>query len=347
MLAGGGALGAGHLLNAWASRQPSRNEHYAYRDEAFTGFVTDSYQVQGSGEPEDFYNWLEAHYLESPTRRDGDANATLVEVLDQQREALQEISDSAARATAEMEFGGWMHKMVKAVIPRFSLDRGFEFFNTVRYGERQCFLQSVLIAGMLQRAGMDAGVAMVSRNIEGVETNNGHAVVVLKRSDGTDVLVDASDPTPHVRQQGLYLKIGSDYRYLTPAYTGASGIIAGYTIVGAGDKIAAPKVRTLDIAFLRSQFSYYRGERAPGGIVATKLTPAGLEASTRYLKESIELCPENPLSLYQLGRVYMKQGRQAEARKQIGLACAAYNRAGWLPSGPRNMRQTLMSSAGR
>lgn len=340
--AGAGVLTARAVGKKTAAAEP-RAEQYAYRDAAFTRFVDDSYRTLGSGQAEDFYTWFERQYAASPVRYPGREDLSLPDLLDAKREELSSISDPAGRARAQMELGGWIHKMVKKVIPRFSLDRGYDFYNTVRYGERQCFLQAVLIAGLLQRAGVNAGVAMVSRNIEGVETNNGHAVTVVKLADGTDVLVDASDPIPHVRQQGLYMR-APGYRYLTPVYRPDS-VITSYVAVGSGEKLAPSRVRTLDIPFLRSQFAFYRGERAPGGIVSGRPTAEGLEASARYLRESVALCPDNPLATYTLGRVYLKQGKRNEARAQILAACDSYTKAGWLPRGPRDFRAMLSPRA--
>ena len=62
-----------------------------------------------------------------------------------------------------------------------------------RSGQRQCFLQSVLIAGLLQRMGISAGVAMVYRNPRGEESNNGHAVTLVKLPDGDDLVADAAE----------------------------------------------------------------------------------------------------------------------------------------------------------
>ncbi|HEU4754638.1 MAG TPA: tetratricopeptide repeat protein, partial [Armatimonadota bacterium] len=201
--------------------------------------------------------------------------------------------------------------------------------------ERQCFLQSVLISGLLQEMGMDAGVVMVSRNEKGQDTNNGHAVSLLKLPDGTDILVDASDPQPFARQQGLFVVEKGSYRYVLPAFESASPVIRQYTTVARHRTLTPREVRTLDTAFLRSQFDYYRGERAPGGLIVGKKSPAGLESAASYLRASLQHCPGNPLSAFVLGRVYRAQGKSAEAERQFRSAYALYTRYGWVPAGPR------------
>ena len=182
------------------------DDRYAYASPAFTLFVDDSFKDGGSGSADDFYHWFSDAYDHSTKRYLGHPDLSLEDLLDAKREDLAAISDPGRRAAAEQEFCYWIHGMVKAVIPRFSLDRGFEFRHTVKYGERQCFLQSILVSGMLQRAGLDAGVAMVSRNIAGTDTNNGHAVSVVRLADGNHTLVDCSDPEPFVRHHGLYVR---------------------------------------------------------------------------------------------------------------------------------------------
>jgi hypothetical protein len=233
-----------------------------------------------------------------------------------------------------MALGAWLHRMVKSTIPRFSLDRGFEFCSVVRYGERQCFLQAVLIAGLLQRSGVRAGVAMVYRNLHGQETNNGHAVTLVRLSDGRDLIVDASDPEPFARQQGLYVRAGG-YRYVDPVYEGRTGRIASYRTVPEKGKLSPAQVRTLDLAFIRSQFWYYRGERREGGLLSRAKTPAGLAAAAADLRKSVSLCPRNPLAVYMLGRVYHAQGKAEEAHRLFERAHRLYAAAGWVPAGPR------------
>ncbi len=222
---------------------------------------------------------------------------------------------------------------MKAVIPKFSLERGFEFANTVRLGERQCLLQSVLISGVLQQLGLRSGVAMVWRNERGQESNLGHVVTVLRLTGGRDVLVDASDKSPFMRHQGLLVRDtagpGAPYRFVRPRYADDDTITA-YT---AGKDVLGPaKVGLLDAAYVRSQFDYYRGERAPGGFIGPS-TPEGLTRSARFLERAVKLSPANPLATYVLGHVYRKQGRLELARRQYELAGRLYRAAGHVPAG--------------
>ena len=62
----------------------------------------------------------------------------------------------------------------------------------------------MIIAGLAQDMGVNAGVVMVYKNIEGAPTNNGHAVALFKLAEGKDIIVDASDPIPFVEQKGLF-----------------------------------------------------------------------------------------------------------------------------------------------
>jgi hypothetical protein len=122
--------------------------------------------------------------------------APLIDLLDGERLRLAALPDPAERARAERDLAAFLHGAVKRAIPRFSLDRGFEFANVVRTGERQCFLQSVLLSACLRRAGIDAGALMVWANGRGQVSNLGHAVAFARLADGRILLVDASDPSP-------------------------------------------------------------------------------------------------------------------------------------------------------
>ncbi len=336
-LLGGVLMGPRQSGQAAASRSP--DGEYPYGSPTFTRFVQDSYQDGGLRSGSEFYPWFESAYSACIEKDPGRPGLGLREVLDENRRSLAAIDDQSRRAREEERLGAWLHRMVKATIPRFSLERGFEFRNAVRLGERQCFLQSVLIAGLLQAMGMDAGVAMVSRNHNGRPTNNGHAATVLHLADGTDRIVDASEKTPFARQMGLFLCDPQGYCYVTPAYPGAEVRIPSYQRLRARDSVNPATIRPLDVAFLRSQFDYYRGERTPGGIMGTPPTSAGLAKSEEYFRRSIKLCPSNPLAVYQLGRVLLRQKKTPEARRQFTTAVRLYQQAGWVPDGPRSALQ--------
>ncbi|MCL5104138.1 MAG: tetratricopeptide repeat protein [Armatimonadetes bacterium] len=315
---------------------PADSEKYAYRGNRFDRFIKESYACVRPNKPGSFYVWMDKAYSASPNRYPGRQAFNLEELLAWERGQLARITDPAKKTQAEIDLGAWLHKMVKGIIPRFSLDRGFEFCNVVAYGERQCFLQSVLIAGLMQRMGMDAGVEMVWKSITGQESNNGHAVVLVKLPNGQDIIVDASEPEPFARQQGLFVRL-TDYRYVNPIYAKDSAKILYYKSTSNGAKISNMNVRTLDYDFLRSQFYYYRGERAPGGFLAQKRTKQGLETAEKALRTSVKLCPNNPLAVYFLGRVYYAQGNIAASRRQALLAEKLYHRFGWEPSGEREL----------
>ncbi|RIH82860.1 Tetratricopeptide repeat protein [Meiothermus luteus] len=326
-----GLLG-GLVLWSPARARPAGFPQYPYRSIVFGRFLDDSYALAPTPGPKPFREWLEAAYQAR-------YQESLRQALAQRRARLEATPDPRKRAALEEATAAWLHRAVKALIPRFSLERGFEFFNAVRFGERQCLLQSVLIAGLLQEAGLEAGVAMVWKNPLGQESNLGHAVALLRGSDGQDRLVDASDPTPFMRHPGLYLWDASarDYRFVEVSF-GPEGVVRGYTRLADGRPLPLGQARPLDTAFLRSQFDYYRGERAPGGFIGPS-TPAGLEASARFLERAIVRQPRNPLAVYGLGYVYRKQGRLEAARKQFQRAYRLYLAQGHVPPGPQEAQR--------
>jgi len=315
-------------------RSISDVEKYPYSSPQFTRFVEESYRETSEGAADDFFQWFEEAYGSCSQRYPGQEELSLRELLDQKRQELVQISDPAKRAAEETKLSSWLHRMVKTVIPKFSLDRGFEFYNTVRLGERQCFLQSVLLAGLLQSADVYAGVAMVSKNEKGLAINNAHAVTLVKLANGKDIILDASDREPFARQQGLFVRMNG-YRYVEPAFEEGGASIPFYRSAANGRRIDTRSVRTLDYDFIRSQFAYYRGERAPGGILAASKTTEGLEASERFFQESIKMAPQNPLSVYMLGRTHLAEGRTRQANDEFAQAYRLYSRCGYVPTYPK------------
>ncbi len=296
---------------------------YPYGDGAFRSFVAESFRVAGSKKPDvsaqSFFKYM---------------GSAIPASMDAAKPKLAVLKNAKVRANAERVLCTNLHKAIKKQIPKFSLDRGFEFSNTVKLGERQCFLQSVVIASLLQRAGIPAGVAMVSRNEKGAHCNNGHAVTVARLSDGNDILVDASDPVPFMAHQGLMVSLpgsGGGYGYVAPVYDSAYRITAYHSL--RGNKTLKPsEIVPLDTAFLRSQFTYYRGERTPGGLFTPPLaTPTGLAKSEKWLKQSVAECPKNPLAVYMLGKLQERQGKLIPARKSYSDAYLLYTRYGWVP----------------
>jgi hypothetical protein len=317
-----------------ANPQPAADASYPYLGERFRELVSESCLRCGLGGGDDFYTWMTKAYADAGCHLPGKEGLTLEEALRAQRQELAALPDRSKRVEGELAACRWVHGLVKTVIPRFSLERGFEFGNVVKRGERQCFLQSVLIAGLLQEMGVDAGVVMVNVSERGQESNNGHAAALVALADGRDVIVDASDAEPFARHRGLFGRC-LDYQYVRPVYDAHSALISHYRTAAAGRMIEAKQFRPLDLRFLRSQFWYYRGERAADGVLAPKPTAQGMRASGRDLERSTQLCPRNPLAVYMLGRVYLWQGRVGEARELLERACTLYARYGWVPGGPR------------
>jgi len=322
------ALQARHL-------QMGKGEAYPYQSGAFTRFVSDSYRVADGGQTADFYAWMDKTCRQSALC--GPGGQTLA-MIDARRDALDAIAGPKQRAQAEMAFAATLHHWIKSSMPIFSLQEGFEFSNVAKHRERQCLLQSVLLASLLQEADVDAGVVMVNKNAGGQTSNNGHCVTLIKLADGTDVLVDASDRQPFVRHQGLFAKDSmlKNYRYVEPVFQGGSPIIVSYQSPDHSVKIACRPIRPLDTDFLRSQFDFYRGERTSGGLLDAHPTDNGLSTEAHYLRSSVHACPQNPLPVYMLGRVEWRRTHPREARRQLSRAARLYQGAGWVPSGLRD-----------
>lgn len=318
--------GVGHVA-------PVLEETYPYQSPRFTQFLIESHNRCRPIEAHDFYAWMDEAYAGSNHRFPGKENLSLDELLNSKKRQFSRISEPLLKSENEIAFSAWVHRMVKTVIPRFSLERGFEFCDVITRGERQCFLQSVLIAGLLQRVGFDAGVVMVYRNPKGEETNLGHAAVLLKLPDGRDIIVDASEPEPFYKPRGIFVR-EREYRFVNPVYLKHSSRILHYTRESGGRTVTAQQLRPLDYSFIRSQFWYYRGERAKGGPLASKPTSEGLAQSAKAFVQSVKFCAKNPLTAYMLGRVYYSQGKIELAREQFREARDLYKRFGWIPPDP-------------
>ncbi|MCX7600385.1 MAG: hypothetical protein N2Z75_00420 [Meiothermus sp.] len=302
-------------------------ETYAYSSPVFSRLVEESYHLTSSQGLQPFYSWFEGAYARY-------MRENLQQALEARRRAYSRLQPSQ-KAAYERQSAIWAYRTVKALIPHFSLERGYEFAFAVRYGERQCLLQSVLIAGMLQRVGMKAGAVMVWKSLHGQVSNLGHVSTLLRLSDGHDLLVDASEPEPFPEHQGIFTWDDAvrDFRFFEPSFTADHGIRA-YRLVGNGREVPPGEVAPLGLRYLQSQFYYYRGERAPGGFIGPS-TPQGLAASARFLEEAVRLEPGNPLAVYVLGLVYRKQGQLEAARRQIRAGYRLYERYGFVPDGPK------------
>ncbi|WP_216319152.1 hypothetical protein [Deinococcus aestuarii] len=297
----------------------------------FRALADESYRLaglKGSFEP-----WLPDAYTRAGVPLGGEKRS-LTAALDARRAALTAARgperDRLARDTA-----AWAHRFVKKAVPRFSLERGFEFAGMAGAGERQCLLQSVVIAGLLQRVGLDAGLVMVWKSQSGRESNLGHVTSVLRLPSGAgDVQVDASEPEPFARHQGVLAWADGGYRFLTPRFDG--DVMTAYVRADGKGSVAAKTLTFLDLPYVRSQFNYYRGERAPGGFLGTgtgKATPAGLKASEAFLRAALRDNPQNALAAGVLGSVQRKQGKEAQARAQYLAAGRLYAAQGHTPAG--------------
>ena len=337
-------VGAGHSLAAPspAIQSPSPDARYAYGSARFGRFVADSYRLTG-GNPADFGRWLSAAYASHEDRLAGREALPFEEAMDARTRELAAARMPAARARLERDTAAWLHRVVKQTIPRFSLERGYEFTSAAGTGERQCLLQSVLIAALLQKMGVSAGVDMVWANPQGERSNMGHAVTVLRLSDGRDLLVDASDPTPFIAHQGLFARVAGGYRFLQPQYA-PDARISGYADL-QGRRFTLEQVRPLDAAYLASQFNYYRGERTPGGFFDPHKTPAGLAASARFFRAALQDNPANPLATYALGQVLNRLGQRDEARRFLARGMALYTQQGYVPQGPRDAYAAALKAA--
>lgn len=298
----------------------------SYQSAGWNTLVSDSYNLLGNN-TRPFSQWLEAAYR-GTTKAHLGKYGNLEEAL-QFRKAELKAAKGEARVILERKTGAWLHKMTKAIIPKFSLERGFEFVYMVKNGERQCLLQSVLIAALAQRMGMDVGIAMVWRNDTGRVSNLGHVTAVVRLSNGLDTLIDASDPEPFFKHQGLLMRDGSDYRFLEPQYD-KNGNILEYKRTKDGVNLKPRQVESLSYNYIRSQFEFYRGERAVGGFIGPS-TPSGLAESALHLTKAIGLEPANALALYVLALVERKQEKPYRAR--LEQAAALYERYGFMPEG--------------
>jgi hypothetical protein len=312
-----------------------QKEQYPYGSSYFSQFVNASFQSQaGSGQ---FYKWVDQsvgqryHY---PI-----VGVTSIEqLLDLERKDILSASDVHMRAKKERRLAIWLHRTVKKIMPNFDLDTGFEFKNSVAKGQRQCFLQSVFIASCLQRAGVDSGVTMVNRNILGQETNNKHAVCLTQLADGEDVIVDASEDYAFAKQQGLFTNSSNGYKFVKPVYDGDFAIrsFVGYS---SDQPIALSSIQPMPRNFIASQFDYYRGERTVGGVMYKQKTQAGLAQAANFLQRSVSEDPNNSLSQYMLGRVFLYRSENVPAARSLDRAMKLYDAQGWVPPDER-MAQT-------
>ena len=326
------------LLTAGAQAQ-NAHERYPYGGSQFTTLVADSYHRAG-GTTQQFYTWWDTKYRTGGRSLLGWSKAGNLQAgLTAEKAKLAALHDPAQKTARILADCTALHHWVKTALPRFSLTEGYEFSNAVTKGERQCLLQSVLLSGMLQVVGVDAGCVMVYRSISGEESNLGHVVCRVRLPNGRDTLLDASDPVPFVRHLGLLGDVKGQPRYADPVFVGKGALVSGYTLPGSGKTVTASLLRPLTFDYVRSQFDFYRGERTPGGLLAAHPTWEGLSEEARWLTLSTVHCPDNPLSVYMLGRAYWKLDKQAAARRALSQSLVLYADAGKVPQGPREAAQ--------
>ncbi|MCC6485024.1 MAG: hypothetical protein IT209_09285 [Armatimonadetes bacterium] len=326
----------------FSATQPSTS--YPFGSQVFSDWVQQSYDENGGGNREAFFSWFDKAWGKANVHLGKNVSGTPLGQLKAAGDALKAIP-SVRRTQSELALCRAVHRAVKTTIPLFSLERGFEFSNVPTEYQRQCFLQSVLISGMLQRAGLDAGVVMVWKNPEGQTSNNGHAASLVRLSNGGAVIVDASEKQPFARHQGLYGLAGYPV-FVRPDYAPGQDIIRSYQAQRDARRLPVTAFAGMNRDFISSQFNYYRGERAPGGILSSAPTAAGLTKSAHFLQKAVRQCPSNSLAVYLLGRVYARQGHRDLAAHCFDKAMKSYERSGWLPDGPRQAARTILKSAG-
>lgn len=329
------AIGFGLALQPAVSAPTRADVAYPYGGAAYRGLVAESFQTLKRSNPEQFDVWLADQYKKV------DANGRWLTAVDAWKPRLAQGTETQ-RTQAAMDAAAFLHRSLKRMIPKFSLDRGFEFVYTLENGERQCFLQSILTASLLQRMGLDAGVAMVFRNEKGQPSNCGHAVTIFRRADGRAAVVDLSEAKPFVVHQGLFLRVAGRYRFTSPTYQSDLSI-TGFTPLG-GSAAPVSAADWLDRKFLLSQTHYYRGERAPGGFLANPKTDAGMAESLRFFQLAVRESDQNPLAVYALGWMQWRLGQQDAARATLRRARKLYSDAGWTPSGPTDLFKTALGS---
>jgi hypothetical protein len=300
---------------------------FPYGSEAFEVFVNDSYRLAGQDAPKPFAAWMDERLRRIQnqpwiawinTHRSSIRSAPPEERLAKEGAVLLEI---------------W--RLVKELLPNYCLTRGFEFTYAVRYAERQCFLQSVIVTAMLQAVGFDAGIIMVNQNPNGDFTNNGHAVPLVRVSDGASVMLDASYPIPYPRHRSVFVldTVEGRYRYVRPVYD-ERGAVVGFR---DGQETWSPdRAAGLDFDFLRSMFDYYRGERAAGGVLARQPTARGLAESLAHFERGMTRCDENPLLVFMLARTLRLAGRHEEGMARLVQAQELYEAFGWVPVNVRD-----------
>ena len=291
-----------------------------YASSGFKKLIAESFQYTRTPNPASFYS-----LMDEAAKRAG--NRSFSSFVKQERVLLD--SHPKQRSTSILSISRELHSYLKKCLPTFTLDRGFEFANAATRGERQCLLQSVLVAGLLREMKLNSGIAMVWKNDKGGVSNMGH-VCALVDLPGGKAVVDCSDPVPFIPHQGLFLYIrDAGYRFVEPHYRGP--IMTSVKDLRTGKFISMERVQTLDLDYVRSQFDFYRGERAPGGVLQRKSTGTGLAQSEASFRKSLKENSSNPLSTWLLSQTLSRLKKPAEAASMRARAIKLYQEFGWLP----------------
>jgi hypothetical protein len=348
------------------ARSPLTLPPYPYGGTVFTEFILDSYRFgkkipnPTSANAMDFYKGMDAmlqkpavqKFLAKPAESDSVwREKTWTQIVAAFRQEREEITHPAQRRQCEEVFLATLHKTIKTEIPTFSLEEGFEFCNAIDKGKRQCFSQSVLIAGLLQAAGMEAGVVMVWKSETGQVSNNGHAITLTTLADGSRLFIDASEQHPYAIPQGVFLACTgkpNEYRFVRPVLAkGAIPIVEKFIGATNSDTVPIPSLTTVSVAFLKSQFDYYRGERTNNGIMTAKPSPQGIKEADIHLTRGVQICPQNPLAFYQLARVRYRLGERKDARDRAEKSYRLYTRYGYVPDGVQELYNITRKRRGR
>jgi len=166
----------------------------------------------------------------------------LAEALARHRTQLAGFSDLKETVALQLASAAWLHRMVQRVVshPRPKPKSAFD-----PPGLWACISPwSVLLTGLLQELGLDAGIALEVR---------GRAVTILRLASGHDVLLDAANPTPFSQPGALLIwdSLAQDYRWVEVGYE-ADGSITSYTRQGDAWLLRPSDITPLSPAFLRS-----------------------------------------------------------------------------------------------
>ena len=90
-----------------------------------TALMDESYMVVNDRSLPDFYTWFEGRYAATPVAKlPGSPGLTQRQALEKRGRELAALRDPAAKTRLELNTGAWLHRLVKATIPNFGLERG-------------------------------------------------------------------------------------------------------------------------------------------------------------------------------------------------------------------------------